>query len=197
MPVALALTLAAQAPDRLVVDPSGTSVTLHVGRAGLFAFAGHEHEISAPVRRGDITLDQSAVSRSAVFLELDAGALAVTGEGEPAEDVPEVQRVMLSERVLDVQRFPTITFRSREVSLVEASDEGLTIRIAGDLTLHGVTRALEVPVDVRLTADGLRASGRATVRQKDFGIEPVTAGAGTVRVKDEVDVVFSVTARRP
>jgi hypothetical protein len=35
------------------------------------------------------------------------------------------------------------------------------------------------------------------VQQSQFGIRPVTAGAGTVRVKDEVEVVLSVTARRP
>jgi hypothetical protein len=47
-----------------------------------------------------------------------------------------------------------------------------------------------------LGADDLHAEGTATVRQTDFGIQPVTAGAGTVRVKDDVEVSFSVRARR-
>jgi hypothetical protein len=51
-----------------------------------------------------------------------------------------------------------------------------------------------VPVNVRLTATGFSADGKAIVRQTDFGIQPVTAGAGTVRVKDEIDVTFSVSA---
>lgn len=73
----------------------------------------------------------------------------------------------------------------------------MELRIAGDLTLHGATRPLSVPVRVVLAPDRLKAEGKATVRQTDFGIRPVTAGAGTVRVKDEIDVNFSISARRP
>jgi hypothetical protein len=54
---------------------------------------------------------------------------------------------------------------------------------------------LSAPVDITLTSNGLTATGRVTVRQTDFGIRPVTAGAGTVRVKDEVEIVFSIVGR--
>ena len=192
-----ATIVTAQEPQEFVIDPGQTTITLHVGRAGVFAFAGHDHEVVVPSMQGQITLDRPNVSRSTVSVTFDATALKVTGKGEPAEDVPEVQRVMLSDQVLDVQRHPTITFQSRQVSVVKQSADQMALRIAGDLTLHGVTRPLDVPVTVQLAADGLRANGRATVQQSQFGIRPVTAGAGTVRVKDEVDVVLSVTARRP
>ena len=129
-------------------------------------------------------------------MTFEATALKVTGKGEPPDDVPEVQRVMLSDQVLDVKRFPTITFQSRQVAVVKQANQ-LTLGITGDLTIRGVTRPVDVPVTVELATDGLRANGRATVRQSQFGIRPVTAGAGMVRVKDEVDVVLSVTARRP
>ncbi|MPZ20687.1 MAG: hypothetical protein GEV06_22675 [Luteitalea sp.] len=195
--VALAIPLAAQAPEPLVIDPAKTNVGIHVGRSGIFGFAGHEHEIAVPAVQGQITLDRADVTKSTIAAEFDATALNVTGKGEPPEDVPEVQQVMLSERVLDVQKYPTITFHSRRIALVQQSSDRMTLRVAGDLTLHGVTRPLSVPVQARLTADGLTASGKATVRQTDFGIRPVTAGAGTVRVKDEVEINFLVTARRP
>ncbi len=193
----LTAIVAAQEPEELVIDPGQTTITLHVGRAGVFAFAGHDHEVVVPAVQGQITLDRPNVSRSTVSATFDATALKVTGKGEPSEDVPEVQRVMLSDRVLDVQRHPTITFQSRQVSVGKPSANQMTLRITGDLTLHGVTRPLDVLVTVQLTADGLRANGRATVQQSQFGIRPVTAGAGTVRVKDEVEVVLSVTAKRP
>jgi polyisoprenoid-binding protein YceI len=192
----LAAIVAAQEPEELVIDPAQTTITLHVGRAGVFGFAGHDHEVVAPAVRGQITLNRSNVGRSTVSAAFDATALKVTGKGEPAEDVPEVQRVMLSNQVLDVQRHPTITFQSRQVSVVKQSSDQMTLRIAGDLTLHGVTRPLDLPVTVELTADGLRANGKTSVQQSQFGIRPVTAGAGTVRVKDEVEVMFSVRARR-
>jgi polyisoprenoid-binding protein YceI len=191
-----AVIVVAQEPEAFVIDPGQTTITLHVGRAGVFAFAGHDHEVVVPAVRGQITLNRASVGRSTVSAVFDAAALKVTGKGEPLKDVPEVQRVMLSNQVLDVQRHPTITFQSRQVSVEKQSADQMALRITGDLTLHGVTRPLDVPVTVELTADGLRANGKTTVQQSQFGIRPVTAGAGTVRVKDEVDVVFSVTAKR-
>ncbi|MBI4476727.1 MAG: YceI family protein, partial [Acidobacteria bacterium] len=165
----------------------------------------HDHEVAGPATEGQLAVARNDVRRSSLRLEFDAAALRVTGRGEPPEDVPEVQRVMVSERVLDVRRYPKIVFESRTITVLEgAADQeasrtapsgGLRLRVSGDLTLHGITQPVTVPVTLRLTADSLTADGRARVKQTDFGIRPVTAGAGTVRVKDEVDVLFSVTAR--
>jgi len=194
--LAMAAIVAAQAPEALVIDPSQTAITLHVGRSGVLSFAGHDHEVVAPAVQGQITLDRVNVGRSTVSATFDAAALKVTGSGEPAKDVPEVQRVMLSDQVLDVQRYPTITFQSRQVSVAKQSGDQMTLHITGDLTLHGVTQPLDVTVTVQLTGDVLRASGKTSVQQSHFGIKPVTAGAGTVRVKDDVEVMFSITAKR-
>jgi polyisoprenoid-binding protein YceI len=192
----VAATAAAQAPDQFLIDPAATHVTIQVGRSGLFGFAGHDHEVVAPAVRGEITLDRSEISRSRVALEFDATALKVTGEGDPPEDVPEVQRVMLSDRVLDVRRYPTIAFQSRSISVEQRSSDRMTLRVTGDLTLHGVTRAITVPVNARLGPDVISGEGKTTVRQTAFGIRPVTAGAGSVKVKDEVEVIFAMAARR-
>lgn len=194
--IGLAANLAAQAPERFVIDPAASSMTIHVGKTGLLSFAGHEHEITAPVSEGTIVLDRSDLTRSSVSVRFDTAALKVTGRGEPPEDVPEVQRVMLSERVLDVQRYPTIEFQSRTITVPQRTGDQMTLRIAGDLTLHGVIRPVTVLVKLHLVADAFQAEGRAVVRQTAFGIRPVTAGAGTVRVKDEVEVVFAIAGRR-
>lgn len=193
----LVATLASQAERPFVIDASETAITIRVGKAGLFGFAGHDHEITAPVVHGRIILDAEDVSRAHVAVDFDATALHVTGRGEPADDVPEVQRVMLSERVLDVHRYPTIAFRSRRIVVGRASSDGMPLEIEGDLTLHGVTRRVTVPATVTIASDHLVAEGTTTVRQTDFGIRPVTAAAGTVRVKDRVDITFRVAARRP
>jgi polyisoprenoid-binding protein YceI len=193
----LAVTATAQVPEQLVVDPAATSITIRVGRSGLFSFAGHDHEILAPVLQGAVALVRSDVSRSTMSVAFDAHALKVSGKGEPPQDVAEVQRVMLSDRVLDPDKYPRITFQSRSMSIDQRSGERVTLRVTGDLTLHGVTKQTAFPLTVQLTDDGLHAEGKTTIRQRDFGIEPVTAGAGTVRVKDDVEIVFAVTARRP
>jgi polyisoprenoid-binding protein YceI len=188
--------LTAQTPEQFVIDPAMSTITLQVGKTGLFSVAGHEHEIVAPVSEGEIALDRLDVSRSRISIRFDARALKVTGKGEPAGDVAEVQQVMLSDRVLNVQRFPAISFTSRTMSATKRSGDRMTVQVAGDLALHGVTRPLTLPVNVQLTADQIRADGNAVVRQTEFGIQPVKAGGGTVKVKDEVEVSFSVVARR-
>jgi polyisoprenoid-binding protein YceI len=170
-------------------------VTIAVGTGGLFGFAGHPHEIAAPALGGLVTLDRADWQRSTVSLEFDAAALRVTGKGEPARDVPEVQRVMLSDRVLDVKRFPTIAFRSRRVSVATRSADTADLVVEGELTLRGVTRPATARVNVRMEPNGtLVARGSSVIKQTDFGMSPVTAAAGTVRVKDELGVQFLVRA---
>lgn len=188
--------LTAQTTERFAIDPATSTITLHAGKAGVFSFVGHDHEIVAPVSDGEIALDRQDVSRSRISIRFDAKALKVTGKGEPAGDVAEVQQVMLSDRVLDVQRYPVISFASRTMSLTKGSGDRITMQVAGDLALRGVTRPLTLPVNVQLTADQIRADGKAVLRQTEFSIQPVKAAGGTVRVKDEVEVSFSVVARR-
>lgn len=183
-----------QADQRFVVDPALSTVTVHVGRAGLLAFAGHDHEVAAPGVTGVILLQPGDLSGSRVTLEFDTTAMKVTGRGEPLEDVPEVQRTMLSDRVLDAQRYPAIRFESDRVSIQRRTSDGFRLRVEGRLTLHGTSGRLDVPVDVRVAGRRLTATGTATVRQTAFGIRPVTAGAGTVRVKDDLTIAFSVVA---
>ena len=187
----------AQSSQEYRVDSVASTVTINVGRAGLFAFAGHDHEVSAPAIHGAVFLDSEDISRSRLTLQFDAAAMKVTGRGEPADDVAEVQRVMLSDRVLDVQRHASITFESDRISVRQRSSDQMRLQVDGRLTLRGATRAVSVPVDVRLSADRLTATGTTTLRQTTFGISPVTAVAGTVRVKDEVSIVFTIVARRP
>ena len=192
--MAAGLAGAGQTNQEFRIDPAATSVVVQVGRAGLFKFAGHDHEVAAPGVEGRISLDSSDPSRSRVAVQFNAKALTVTGRGEPAGDVDEVQRTMLSERVLDVTRYPTIAFESDRISVQQRSAGRVTLRVEGRLTLHGVTKPVSIPVAVRLEGNRMTATAEATVRQSDFGIRPVTAAGGTVRVKDEVDVMFTIVA---
>ena len=178
----------------LRIDPDTSRVTIHVGKAGLFRFAGHTHEVIAPAVSGEVHFSPDDPTRSSVYLEIDAASLRVTGRGEPAEDVPEVQRVMLSDRVLDVARFPTIIFESRDLGLVEAGAHALVVMIAGDLTLHGVTRPQIVKVAVEIQPDGVIAQGELEIKQTDFGIKPVGVPGGLVKSKNELEISFSLRA---
>jgi polyisoprenoid-binding protein YceI len=185
-----------QAPEVFTIDAANSRVLIRVGRAGVLAFAGHVHEVLAPVLKGRVSVEPGDPQRSSVSLEFDASALRVSGEGEPPADVPQVQEVMLSERVLDVKHFPAVAFQSRRVSARPGTRDHFELTIEGDLTLHGVTRPLIIHANTAFEPNGLSARGTFVITQSDFGIRPVTAAGGTVKVRDEVDVEFLLRARR-
>jgi polyisoprenoid-binding protein YceI len=176
------------------VVPAERSVVIDVGKSGLFSFAGHTHEVVAPGFSGEVVADDEDLSRSRVTLVFDARALKVTGRGESAEDVPKVQEAMLGPKVLDAARFPEIRFVSKAVSGRALGPGSFTLDVAGELTLKGVTRPVALPLKVEVKGETLLAEGTTTLRQKDFGIQPVSV-AGVVNVKNELKLTFRVEAR--
>ncbi len=185
-----------QAGGVLTIDPAGSRVSIEVGKTGAFSFAGHVHEVLAPAVSGRVTFEPTDWVHSAVSLKFDASALKVTGKGDPPSDVPKVQQAMLGEEVLDVKRFPVVAFESRRVSATPKGPGTVDLTIDGALTLHGQTRPATVRATVSLDSDGLTARGGFPIKQTDYGMQPVTAAGGTVRVKDEVEVQFVLKARR-
>jgi polyisoprenoid-binding protein YceI len=176
-----------------VVDPARSTVAIHVGRAGLFKFAGHEHEVLAPRLEGQAQADPGDLGRSSVSLTMDATALRVSGRGEPPEDVPKVQARMVGPELLDVAHFPWVTFRSTKVEGREVAKGLYDLQVTGDLTLHGVTRSTLVPMRVEVSGDTLMATGSLVVRHTDFGLTPISV-AGVVKVKNEIAIDFKIEA---
>jgi polyisoprenoid-binding protein YceI len=161
----------------------------------VFGFAGHRHEVVARVE-GTVVSDAVDLARSSVSLSFDAKAIEVVpSEDEPAKDIPAVQSKMAGPDVLDVSRFPSITFRSRSVSGKEVSPGVYDVQVQGDLTLRGVSRSLTLPMRVEVSADRLTATGKTVLRHTEFGMKPVSAGAGTVKVKNEIGVDYRIVAR--
>jgi polyisoprenoid-binding protein YceI len=190
----VAAPVARAAPRRYALDPAQSRVEIHVGKTGVFGFAGHEHEVVAKALRGSATFDPDRIAASAVDLTIDAAALRVSGQGEPADDVPKVQEAMLGPTCLDAGRFPTIRFVSTAVAEAGAAGAGgRDLTLQGNLTLHGVTRPLALRVHVEQTGDRLEATGKTTLRQTDFGITPISK-AGVVKVKDEIAIVWHLRA---
>jgi polyisoprenoid-binding protein YceI len=186
---------AGSAGDVYRVDPASSEILVQVGKAGLFKFAGHTHEVAAPIGEGRIEADAADLSRSSVTLTFQASALRVTGKGDPPEDVPKVQEAMVGPKVLDAPRFAQIVFTSRKVSGRAVGETAFELQVEGELALHGVTKALNVPVRIDKAADGtMTATGKTVLKQTDFGIKPVSV-AGVVNVRNELDLSFRVVAR--
>jgi polyisoprenoid-binding protein YceI len=154
------------------------------GKAGLFGFAGHSHLIRAHAVAGRVALYPGAVTRSHVELTVPSDSLEVLTPPDTAE-IRKVTEAMRGE-TLHVERFPQITFASKEVT---PTPGGYHLVVA--LTLVGVTRDVPIDVLVETAGDTLRAKGTFSVKQTDFGIKPFRGGpGGTVKVADRVTFDF-------
>jgi dipeptidyl aminopeptidase/acylaminoacyl peptidase/polyisoprenoid-binding protein YceI len=97
---------------------------------------------------------------------------------------------------LETARFPTASFRLREpVPLGDVSGARVVeLRLPGSLTLHGVTRPLDVPVQARWDGDSIQVAGGTRIRRADFDLEvPTLAG---YRIEDTAVVELELTLVR-
>jgi polyisoprenoid-binding protein YceI len=190
--VAGALVLRAAGPRTFNVQPEQSRALIDVGKGGAFSFAGHTHEVEAPITSGIVHLDADNPSHDDVRLEFNAAAMRVTGKGESADDVPKVTQAMMSEMVLDVTRYPVIKFESTSVA-AKGSGAALDLSITGRLTIRGKTQVVTTPVSVKVAGDRLTAAGKFVIKQTDFGITPISVG-GVVKVKNELNITFTIVA---
>jgi polyisoprenoid-binding protein YceI len=99
---------------------------------------------------------------------------------------------------LDVQKFPTIAFKSTKV---EKAGDG-KLKVSGDLTLHGVTKPVVLEVEgptaaIKDPMGNTKAGAHATTRidRKDFGIVwNKTMDGGGIMVGDDIDVTIDAEA---
>ena len=113
---------------------------------------------------GKVVLDAADITKSTVEATIDVASVNTREEKRDGH--------LKSPDFFDVAKYPTITFKSTKV--VKAG-EGL--KVTGDLTMHGVTKAVELDV-TGLTKEikdpmGLMRRGVAAttkVNRKDFGV---------------------------
>ena len=166
--------------DKRAIDVAHSVMKVHVYKAGFFSAFGHEHEIVAPIAAGEVENSENL----AVELRVEAAKLQVVDADLSMEKRAEVQSTMRGSQVLDSSHFPEIRFHSTRVEKKDADHWA----VRGELTLHGQTR----PIDIDVTQKDGRYRGSATLRQRDFGITPVSVAGGAVKVKDAVKVEFEV-----
>jgi len=179
------------------IDSDASLVTVYVYRDGPLAGMGHDHVVASRDLRGyAVWSEDTAVARADLRMPIvsvsvdDADLRAAAGfESEPsADDVAGTYANMLAS--VDADAFPDIDLR---VTLLRPPPEP---RVKVDVHWHGVSRAFDVPVALRVDAERLEASGSLSLRQTDFGITPHSVFGGALSVADQLNISFRLHGKR-
>ncbi len=176
--LALAAPAAALAQSTWNVDPAHSHAGFSVRHLVISNVQGEFQKVS-----GAVKLDDKDVTKSTVEATIETASLDTR--------VPDRDKHLKSPDFFDVEKYPTITFKSTKV---ESAGKG-KLKVTGDLTMHGVTKPVVLAVDgpsVEIkdpwgnTRRGLSAS--TTINRKDWGLNwSKTIEAGPV-VGDEVKI---------
>jgi polyisoprenoid-binding protein YceI len=140
---------------------------------------------------GKITYDPKNLAASKVEATVDVSTISTR---EPKRDAH-----LKSPDFFDVAKFPTIAFRS-----TKWTQEGGKLKIAGELTIHGVTKPVVLDVtgptpEVKGPGGGMMIGASATTKisRKDFGLtwNKLMETGGAV-VGDEVTIQLEIEATR-
>lgn len=150
--------------------------------------------------RGTVTIDEANPDASSVEVELDTATIDTRSEQRDVH--------LRSPDFLDVEQFPTITFRSRRIEGAGGREggglrEGTSFRVIGDLTIRGVTH--EAVLDATYEGKGkdpwggerVSFTGQTKMDRREFGLTWNAAlEAGGVLVSNDVKIMIEVQAVR-
>jgi polyisoprenoid-binding protein YceI len=175
-------------PGRYALGPEDATLTVRTGKAGAASKAGHNLRIEVTSWRATLAVGDSPADAE-MTLTADARSLRVREGTGGMQTLGDEEKASIEQTIDDeVLEGRAIEFRSRRVA--PGPDGALSVE--GDLDLAGASR----PVAFDLTAgDDGRLTGRARIRQTDWGIKPYSALFGTLKVVDDVDVEIDGTLR--
>jgi len=180
------------------IDPAGSLMTVIAGRDGPLARMGHDHVVASHDLAGYVLLDAGRIEADIIApldrLSVDDPELRAAAGFE--SDVPDDARRGTRTNMLaslDADRYPWVRLRA-EAPLPREAGFDATIRVT--VSLHGVSRDLDLPVRMRTEGNRVSAESQFTVRQSDFGVDAYSVLGGALRVKDELSVSVHLQASR-
>ena len=186
-------TRAAAASYRL--DASRGKFIARALAGGLLWFKGHDHLIAVRNFTGEARLDPDSLTTSSLEIIAKAASMEETSSAftEPQKQIINKE---LREIVLLPDQYPDITFRSTSVTGKSTGANQYDLKIAGNLTLLGVTRPVTIPTKVTVSGNELRAQGEFSIDRSDFKVKATSAVHGLVRVRHKVKFEFDIVGQR-
>jgi len=173
----LAPLAAAAETWHLALDPAATEIS--------FVLPTTVTDVRGRARlaRGEIHFDPAG-GRASGQIVVDAGSTR-TGI--------ELRDRRMHRDVLEVARFPTITFRPEAVEIVTRGESDAEILLRGRIAIHGSERSLGIPARIMRDGEVLRIEARFSVPYVDWGMQDVkTLFLGS---SPRVDVQISARAK--
>jgi polyisoprenoid-binding protein YceI len=195
--------VAAQSADQVfAIDGAASDIHWLVFKSGALARLGHNHVISVPNPTGSVTVASQDLSASHFEFVIRVADLVIddaklrSGLGEDFASVPTAKDIegtrhnMLTDRVLDGDKFATI----RVTGVGPAGATGAqTFKLK--IELLGRTVDLTVPTKVTVTDDRVEATGAFDLNHADLGMQPFTALMGALAVGEKMSFSYHVVAR--
>jgi polyisoprenoid-binding protein YceI len=174
-----AATLAHAQTSTWKIDPSHSAANFSIRHMGISNVHGRFGGIT-----GEIVIDPADFTKSTVKATIDTTTIDT---GVTARDTD-----LKSDHFFDVAKYPAMIFVSKSIA---KSGDGYTV--TGDLTMHGVTKQVELAIDApsgevsmgKNTRRGFDAT--TTIARKDFGV-----AYGPTMIGDEVKVTLEIEATK-
>lgn len=112
---------------------------------------------------GTFTFEGSTLGAAAVIVDLTG----LTSDSRGRDEQMQTQS-------LETNAFPEASFTLTtpvDLSTTPTEGESFSVQAEGDLTIHGVTRAVTVPIDGQLTGGTVVVVGRIEIAFEDYGID--------------------------
>jgi polyisoprenoid-binding protein YceI len=164
-----------------VVEPYHTQVMFGVSHFGFNSYHGVFSRAS-----GELKLDPKSLAATELHVTVPVDSVATTSAKLDGE--------LRSDQWLDAGKYPTMQFSSTKITRTGPN----TATVAGDLTLHGVTRPVVLkarfigaglnPLDKSYTA-GFEATG--VIRRTEFGVKTFAPMIG-----DSVDLTITAAFQK-
>jgi polyisoprenoid-binding protein YceI len=165
------------------IDPNHSAAQFAVKHLAISTVRGAFTKVN-----GTVQLDDKDISKSSVEVIIDAASVDTR--------VPNRDKDLRSDHFFEVEKYPTITFKSTKIEQTEPGK----LKVTGDLTIHGVTKQVVLDVEGPTAAvkdpwGNQRAAASATtkINRQDYGVKwNATMDGGGVVVGDDVAITIDV-----
>ena len=177
---------------KFAFDTNASRFTVQAFATGMLSTFGHNPKIAIRDYDGEIQFTPDTYENAVVRLTVRTSAMEVQDEMS-GDDRKKLEQTMYD--VLEVKRFPTAVYESKQITVQKQSEDMLVAQVAGALSFHGVTQTQSLNARVTRLGTMLRISGDFSLRQSDYAIKPASFAGGALRLKDELKFTFELVAR--